>query len=530
MKATDSTIKQKSLTKSAAWLMIAKLLAYAFSFALPMLLVRRLSLSEYGLYKQAFLVVASAVSILPFGFGMSAYYFLPRQPERKGGVIFNIVIFNLLIGGAALITLILFPEFLADLLIGADIAAKEPQMKEHILALAPLIGTVIFFWLFSSFLELAALANQETTQATVFIILAQFTKAALLLTAAISFGTVQSLLYAALIQGVLQTAILFYFLRTRFQRFWEQFEFQLLKKQILYILPYSISGIIWSLQLDLHNYFVSHHFGQIGFAIYSVGVFQLPLFSILGEPVAAVLIPQISYLQSVNDRPEIIRLTTSAIRRLAFFYVPSYFFFLVMAREFIVAIFTKQYVDAVPIFLINITLLLTATIHTDSIVRAYPELGRFGTKLQIVLFVVLFFGLWLAVKSGDLRMVIGVAVATLVIGAFVLAYKAARAVGFKWSDFALMKDIWKILLAAIIAAFVTAIVRNVILPFELKALFLLVIGMSVYGIVYLIAVLLLRIPTGKEYEMFLSIVRRPMSVVNGFSGSKTKSEQLTTEN
>jgi peptidoglycan biosynthesis protein MviN/MurJ (putative lipid II flippase) len=275
---------------------------------------------------------------------------------------------------------------------------------------------------------------------------------------------------------------------------------------------------------------VSHHFGQIGFAIYSVGVFQLPLFSILGESVASVMIPQISYLQSVGDKAEIIRLTTSAIRRLAFFYLPSYFFFLVMAREFIVAIFTEQYVAAVPIFLINITLLLLAVIHTDSIVRAYPELGRFGTKLQIALLVLLFVGLWLAAKTDDLRLMIGVAVATLVIGAFVITFKTARTVGFKWSDFALLKDVWKIVAAAMIAALGTFIVRHFMLPFNLKALLMLCIGSAVFGIIYLIAVLLLRIPTDKEYEMVLSVVRRPLFAVNGLSGSKTNNAQLTTDN
>jgi O-antigen/teichoic acid export membrane protein len=529
MKTTETT-KKRTMTESAVLVMFAKILAYSLNIALPMLLVRRLSQSEFGLYKQSFLVVASAVAILPFGFGMSAFYFLPREKERRGGIIFNILLFNLLMGSLALAALAFHPDFLANILIGADIAAREPQMKSQIIALAPLIGAVIFFWLFSGFLETSALANQETARATVFIVFAQFTKAVLLLSAAILFSTVHALLYAALIQGVLQTVILFSFLRKRFESFWKKFDFQLLKKQLLYALPYSVSGVIWTLQLDLHNYFVSHHFGQIGFAIYSVGVFQLPLFSILGESVASVMIPQISYLQSVGDKAEIIRLTTSAIRRLAFFYLPSYFFFLVMAREFIVAIFTEQYVAAVPIFLINITLLLLAVIHTDSIVRAYPELGRFGTKLQIALLVLLFVGLWLAAKTNDLRLMIGVAVATLVIGAFVITFKTARTVGFKWSDFALLKDVWKIVAAAMIAALGTFIVRHFMLPFNLKALLMLCIGSAVFGIIYLIAVLLLRIPTDKEYEMVLSVVRRPLFAVNGLSGSKTNNAQLTTDN
>ena len=67
-----------SLAGSAAWLMLGKTLGFAFTVALPLALVRILSQHDFALYKQAFLVVNSAVWMLPLGFGMSAYYFLPR--------------------------------------------------------------------------------------------------------------------------------------------------------------------------------------------------------------------------------------------------------------------------------------------------------------------------------------------------------------------------------------------------------------------------------------------------------------------
>src|SRR4030095_5020209 len=81
-----------SLTIRTAWLMIAKTVGYAFSIALPLILVRRLDQNEFGLYKQVFLIVSSAVLVLPFGFHMSAYYYLPRERERKGQIVLNILL------------------------------------------------------------------------------------------------------------------------------------------------------------------------------------------------------------------------------------------------------------------------------------------------------------------------------------------------------------------------------------------------------------------------------------------------------
>src|SRR2546429_8408417 len=88
----ESTAKSTSLTARAFWLIFAKTLAFGFGFVLPLLLVRRLSQTEFGLYKQAFLVVGTASGILPLSFSMSAFYFLPRERERRGAGVFHILL------------------------------------------------------------------------------------------------------------------------------------------------------------------------------------------------------------------------------------------------------------------------------------------------------------------------------------------------------------------------------------------------------------------------------------------------------
>ena len=67
-----------TLARRAAWLASAKALAFALGFALPLILVRTLSQTEFGIYKQVFLLLNTGMTILPLGFAMSAFYFLPR--------------------------------------------------------------------------------------------------------------------------------------------------------------------------------------------------------------------------------------------------------------------------------------------------------------------------------------------------------------------------------------------------------------------------------------------------------------------
>ena len=63
-----------------------------------MILVRRLDQAQFGVYKQLFLIIGTAVMVLPLGFAMNAYYFLPREPERQQETVLNILIYCMVMG------------------------------------------------------------------------------------------------------------------------------------------------------------------------------------------------------------------------------------------------------------------------------------------------------------------------------------------------------------------------------------------------------------------------------------------------
>ena len=283
----ESIKKETSLTARAFWLMFAKTLGFAFTFILPPLLVRRLTQTEYGLFKQIFLVVGTATTLLPLGFGMSAYYFLPREDaRRRAQVVFNILLFTAAVGALGGLALVLYPQLLGHIF-------SDSTLVEY----GPLVGVVVFFWVVSSFLEIAAVANQETRVSTVFIISAQLTKTLFMLGALLAFGTLRALILASLAQGVLQTLILLGYLHARFPSFWRGFDWGMMRTQLAYSMPLGFAGLLYIVQTDLHNYFVSHSFSAADFAIYSVGCLELPLVGMLRESINSVMIPRVSFLQ-----------------------------------------------------------------------------------------------------------------------------------------------------------------------------------------------------------------------------------------
>jgi O-antigen/teichoic acid export membrane protein len=535
--------KKDSLKKQGAWLMFAKTVGFVFSFLLPLLVVRLLDQHQVGVYRQAFQVIVNAIAILPLGFSMSAYYFLNRDKEKRGAAIVNILIFNFVVGGLGCLALFLYPQFLGNIFQSADMTR-----------LAPRIGIVIWIWIFSIFLEMVAVANQEAKLATVFIIFAQFSKTLLMAGAVVLFTTVDAFIYAAMIQGVLQTIILLFYLNSRFPRFWGKFNFSFFREQMIYAVPFGLAGILWTLQTDIHNYFVGYRFSEAEYAIYAFGCFQLPLIAMLSESVISVLIPRMTELQVKDDKQEMIRLTARAMQKLAFFYFPIYVFLLITAETFIFTLFTHSYMASVDIFRINITLLPLQILLTDPIVRAYKELGRFLLILRIFILIALVAALYWGIWHFNLVGMITIVVIVSVIEKLIAETVIVRKLGVGRKDLPLLKNVGKTAAVSLIAGVVTYLVYSNVKDYVFHygervaaALFAapklsatdfigggltLFISGVVFAAIYLAGTYYFNIIEDGEKDLIKSVARRPLSIVKKrfFLKKATDSRPLTTDN
>jgi O-antigen/teichoic acid export membrane protein len=489
-----SSRQSKSLTVSTSWLMFAKTLGFAFTIAIPLLLVRQLSQHEFGLYKQVFLVIGTTVSMLPLGFGMSAFYFLPRDENRRRETVLNVVLFTGTLGALGAAMLALFPSLLLVLF-------KDAALVPY----APWIGLVIFLMVTGSFLEIVTVANDDMKVATLAILAVQVTRAAFFLIAAMTAGTIGALILAAIAQGLVQIAVLLAYLNSRFPRFWTALDYPTFRAQLTYSLPLGVAGLIYTLQIDLHNYFISNRFSAAAFAVYSIGCFQLPLIGILSESVGSVLIPRVSYLQHTCQTREIVLLTSRVVRKLAAVYFPLYVFLMVTRREFITGLFTTRYVDSIPIFAINLTLIPLSILLVDPIIRAYAQHRHFVLKLQVILLGLLAVALWFGVERfGPIGAIIIVVTFNGLLRV-VLLIKVIRILGMQAHDIVLFSDLAKIGVAAVSAGAATLAARSFNAGGSpLTTLFVCAV---VFAMAYGIAILVLRVPTTKERDVVATKLR-----------------------
>src|SRR5947199_3477505 len=165
-----------SLTTQVFWLLVAKTVGFGLTIALPLVLVRSLSQLEFGLYKQAFLIVGTAVAVLPVGFGMSAFYFLPRRANHPA-VVLHILLVHFAVGAAATAALVQWPRVLASIFGSADLVQY-----------APMLGAVIVTWTVASFLEIVPVACQDLIASTAFIVGSQASKTVVFVIAARAGG------------------------------------------------------------------------------------------------------------------------------------------------------------------------------------------------------------------------------------------------------------------------------------------------------------------------------------------------------
>jgi hypothetical protein len=466
----------------------AKLAGFALSTAFPLLLIRRLPQSEFGLYRQVFLIINTATTILPLSLGMSAYYFLPREPQRKGAVTANILLFLFVAGGLAGGALVLWPSL-------AERLTSEPAVLPYI----PAMASLIMLWTVGSLVEPIMLANVEVRLAALATAAIQIARTVLLILAVIILPTLSAVLSAAVLQGMLQCAIVAVYINSRFGNPLRQIDVQLLRRQLSYAIPLGFAGLLYSLQTDLHNYFISSRFGAAIFAIYSVGCFQLPVMGLIGEALASVLIPQVAILQQQGDSEAIIDILLRATRKMALVAFPLSCYLLVVAPEFLTLLYTDRYAASVPLFRINLALVPLSVLITDPILRAYARYRYVLLTGHIILFAAQFALLWWATARYTIASALVIVVCVTLVERFGKLLWCGSILGFSKQDLSKLSPIAHIFLASVVSGLATLLIK-LALPPAPKVIVLTACGM-VFGLLEAALLYRMRVVTPEEVSL-----------------------------
>jgi len=497
-KAQSEQDGQSGFALRAAWLTTANSIAFGLSFIAPLLLVRTLSQTEFGVYKQVFQILMSTISALNLQVASTAYYFMPRAPEKKLQVTVNVLAFYGAVGALVAALFIFYPEC-------ALLVFKSGELPAYM----PLLGVTILLWLVSSNLEVVPLALGDVRASSVFIVISQLTKSALTVSAALVFHSVRAMIWAAAIQGILQILFMFAYIRRRFGSLRGAFDPALFKAQIGNALPYGLGSFAQTAQGDLHNFMVSRYFPPAGFAVYSAGLFQLPLLGLLTTSFSGALIPEVSRLAAAGDQRAIIPIWLNAVRKLALVVVPICALMFVLRYEIITLLFTSAYSDAAPLFGIYLFSALLPLTLTGSPIRAHEEFKFFRFKLHLALLPVTFGALYVGIHAAGLIGAVSALVGLQTLEAAIVLTAVGRRLGFIASDLRHLTPALKTALSTGAAALAAFAVK---LPLaQAHTLVKLVLCGAVFGAVYIFAAYTLGAVTDTEKTEVRATLARFMS-------------------
>ena len=430
---------QRKLSVQAFWLTFSKFLAALFNLALPILLVRLLSQPEYGVYKQAFLFSATLIGLANAGVGLSAFYFMPRYPERGGKIALNILIYNVVIGLIPVIVLLVYPR-------AVDFTFPGLQTYSALLALLAMIS------LTAVLVETIPTSMQDVRNSTIFVVGTQLLKAILIIAAGLLIGTVRSIIWASIISGGISIVILLRYLYRRFGPFWTHFDAHFFYEQLAYALPFGVYGMIYTLRSYLDNYFISAQFTPAEYAIYAIGWLEAPLISLFLESMLAVMVVRISALQHEGRVDDIRNVMASAINRLAAVQFPLYALLLVAGKDLIVFFYTKRYEASAHIFSITITLIALNVFIYDPVVRAYKHLRKHVLIVRVCVIATEFAVLIPIVRHYGMTGAALTAVAADLVERLIVGVRVCKEVNATARDLRLFKDLLRIAALAAVAA------------------------------------------------------------------------------
>lgn len=394
MTATDS--KSGEWSGSALTLLSGRVIGFAVSFFIPLILVRVLDQEAFGTYKYVFMVIGT-MNVLQFGLAESLYYFVPLYPAEAGRAVANATVSLTVVGCAAMLAFALDPA-LVSWIGGADLAPY-----------AMALGCYVGLTLIAVPLEIVMISRHEIRAAAWTYALSDLCRAALLVAPGVVTGSVGAVLWGAVVFGLLRTATFAWYAVRRFGRefrwstpFW--------REQLAYALPFAVAVLIDTTQINLHQYVVWARYSAEAYAVYAAGCLQVPLVDLLGASIGNVMMVRMAAAR--ESLGVALELWHRAVVKLASILWPFTVALMLTARDLIVVLFTPDYVAAVPIFIVSVLTILFAALPVDSVLRVFA-CTRFLIVMNVLRLAVIAGGIGWALNAFGLPGAIGITVAGL---------------------------------------------------------------------------------------------------------------------
>jgi O-antigen/teichoic acid export membrane protein len=376
----------RTLTHQVGILMLGRVLAYAVMFMTPMVNVRALSVEEYGYYRQFWLLFATFSPILLLGFPHSLMYYLPRAESEQEK---SVYVTQTLVFGVALSLLSLVIYAVMAETLGAGMGAVTRAFYWRLSAFTVLMtGSAYMDWLF--------VADGQVGRQSIYHVIVTALQAIVVMSAAWFSREVNTVIWALTAFAFAKFLFAVGYTWKTYHPRPQMLSLHTIREQLSFAIPLGLFAIILVLVTQTDKFIISRFLGREGFAIYTVGAFELPFINVVSQSVRNVTFPVMAKHQKAGEYQAIAQLWRRAMLKMAVLFFPAFVFFEVVARPLITLLFTDEYAAATPIFMIYLVLLVRSAIDSAAVIQVFKKNGylirifSFAFVVNLVLSLILF--------------------------------------------------------------------------------------------------------------------------------------------
>lgn len=363
-------------------LVLARGFSACVTLLIPLVLARVLTVSEYGTFKQFFLISSTLYLVLGLGIPQSLYYFLPRaMGSDRRAFLGQTLLFLLVAGGVG-----------AALVRGGGGLLAQVGGEALVEVAGPM---ALYVWLLlgGAALEAGLTAQGRTRAAALSYVVSDSARAAAFLIPALAGLGLEGALWGAAAFASLRTVAAWVVLLRGSRG--PLVQGRLLRRQVVYALPYGGAMLVAMPQQQLHQYAVALTSDPAAFALYAVGCFNLPVVDLLYTPTTEILMYRLGEMER-RRRPaqEAVRAFRDAVGKLALAFVPLALGVFAVAPSFLSLLYGPAYEGAAPILRVSLASVVLATLPVDGVLRAKARTRAlfFSYLAKIALSVPLVFG------------------------------------------------------------------------------------------------------------------------------------------
>lgn len=356
-------MSSKSLSHHVGILSLGRFLAFGAAFLVPMVNVRALSIVEYGYYGQFWLFFSTLSPLLVMGFPRSLLYYFPRsESEREKSVYVTQTVTYLFV--ISLVAIVIYTVM--GRLLGGGLGAMIRAFYWQICAFT-------MFMLLSWHMEELFVADKRIERQSVYYVVTAVTRAVVVIATAWYTRDVGSIIWALTFFAFAKALFALIYTKVVYRPAIRQLSLSTIREQISFALPLGMMQVATLLLSQTDRFIINRMMGREAFAIYWVGAHQLPFATIIASSVASITFPLMARLQKEGRLSEFIDLWKRAWLKTAVLFFPICVFLMVTGEQFIVILFTDQYIDATPVFRIYLLLFLATTTDYAGVLAAFKK-------------------------------------------------------------------------------------------------------------------------------------------------------------